>query len=142
MIGLQVMPCLLKFQIGKNREHCMQSILFVFAIKFIYSEKATKFCKIFTLLLSYVAPAKNKVEISQNFVAFSECMNFDPFSHFGSLLLLFRWNLTPPPPSFRRLLWTDHFMNEKVKIELTLSALANKVSIVSIDSIISETWCM
>ena len=45
-------------------------------IKFIYSEKATKFCKIFTLLLSYVVPVKSKVNISQNFVAFSECMNF------------------------------------------------------------------
>ena len=44
-------------------------------IKFIYSEKATKFCEIFTLLLSYV-PVKSKVKISQNFVAFSEYMNF------------------------------------------------------------------
>ena len=31
-------------------------------IKFIYSEKATIFCKIFTLLLSYVVPVKNKVK--------------------------------------------------------------------------------
>ena len=45
-------------------------------IKFIYSEKATKFCEISTLLLSYVVPVKSKVEISQNFVAFSEYMNF------------------------------------------------------------------
>ena len=46
-------------------------------IKFIYSEKgekATKFCEIFTLLLSYVV--RVKVKISQNFVAFSEYMNF------------------------------------------------------------------
>ena len=42
----------------------------------MYSEKATKFCKIFTLLLSYVVPVKSKVKISQNVVAFSECMNF------------------------------------------------------------------
>ena len=42
-------------------------------VKFIYSEKATKFCEIFTLLLSVV---KSKVKISQNFVAFSEYMNF------------------------------------------------------------------
>ena len=42
-------------------------------IKFIYSDKATKFCEISTLLLFYV---KSKVEISQNFAAFSECMNF------------------------------------------------------------------
>ena len=43
---------------------------------FIYSEKATKFCEIFTLLLSYVVPVKSKVKISQNFVAISEYMNF------------------------------------------------------------------
>ena len=41
-------------------------------LKFIYSEKATKFCEIFTLLLSYVVPAKSRVKISQNFVTFSE----------------------------------------------------------------------
>ena len=34
------------------------------------------FCEISTLLLSYVVPVKSKVEISQNFVAFSEYMNF------------------------------------------------------------------
>ena len=45
-------------------------------VKFIYSEKATKFCEISTLLLSYVVLVKSKVEISQNFVAFSEYMNF------------------------------------------------------------------
>ena len=47
-----------------------------FLVKLIYSEKTTKFCKISTLLLSYVVPVKSKVEISQNFVAFSEYMNF------------------------------------------------------------------
>ena len=45
-------------------------------VKFIYSEKATKFCEI-TLLLSYVVPVKSKVKISHNFVAFWECMNFN-----------------------------------------------------------------
>ena len=45
-------------------------------LKFIYSDKATKFCEISTLLLSYVVPVKSKVGISQNFVAFSEYMNF------------------------------------------------------------------
>ena len=46
-------------------------------IKFIYSEEATKFCKIST----YFAKIKDKikVEISQNFVAFLECMNFTIF---------------------------------------------------------------
>ena len=45
-------------------------------IKFIYFEKATKFCEISILLLSYLVPVKTKVEISQNFVAFSEYINF------------------------------------------------------------------
>ena len=45
--------------------------------KFIYSEKARKFCEIFTLLLSYVVPVKSKVKVSQNFVAFSEYKNFN-----------------------------------------------------------------
>ena len=45
-------------------------------VKFIYSEKATKFCEIFTLFLSYVVPVKSKVKISQKYVAISEYMNF------------------------------------------------------------------
>ena len=45
-------------------------------VKFIYSEKATKFCEIFLLLLTTVHTVKSKGKISQNFVAFSECMNF------------------------------------------------------------------
>ena len=49
-------------------------------VKFIYSEKATKFCEIFTLLLTTVQTVKSKVKILQNFVAFSEYMNFNqPF---------------------------------------------------------------
>ena len=43
-----------------------------FIIKLVYSEKATKFCEISTSLLSTVLTDKSKVEISQNFVAFSE----------------------------------------------------------------------
>ena len=53
------------------------SIWYMLLVKFIYSEKATKFCKIPTLLLSYVVPVKSKVEISQNCMAFSEYMNFN-----------------------------------------------------------------
>ena len=45
-------------------------------LKFIYSEKATKFCEIFPLLLSAVHTVKSKGKISQNFVTFSEYMNF------------------------------------------------------------------
>ena len=61
--------CEVTFEICKYLS--MTSIL-----KFIYSEKATKLCKIFTLLLSYVVPVKSKMKILQNFVAFSEYMNF------------------------------------------------------------------
>ena len=46
-------------------------------VKFIYSEKATKFCKIFPLLLTTVHTVKSKGKILQNFVAFSEYMNFN-----------------------------------------------------------------
>ena len=46
-------------------------------LKFIYPEKATKFCEISTVDLSYVVMVKSTVEISQNFVAFSEYMNFN-----------------------------------------------------------------
>ena len=45
-------------------------------MKLIYSEKATKFREISTLLLTTVHTVKSKVEILQNFVAFSEYMNF------------------------------------------------------------------
>ena len=45
-------------------------------LKFIYSEKATKFCKILTLLLTVCTVVKSKVKISQNFVAFLEYTNF------------------------------------------------------------------
>ena len=45
-------------------------------LKFIYSEKATKFCEILTLLLTVCTVVKSKVKISQNSVAFSEYMNF------------------------------------------------------------------
>ena len=46
-------------------------------LKFICYKKATKFCEIFTLLLSYVEPVKSKMNILQNFVAFSKYMNFN-----------------------------------------------------------------
>ena len=42
----------------------------------MYSEKATKFCEIFPLLWTKVHTVKSKGKISQNFVAFSEYMNF------------------------------------------------------------------
>ena len=47
-------------------------------VKFKYSEKATKFCEIFTLLLTIIHTVKSKAKISQNVVAFSEylCLHF------------------------------------------------------------------
>ena len=57
------------------------SLHFLF-LKFIYSEKATNFCKISTLLLSVCTQDKSKVEISQNFVAFSEYTNFTEIKNF------------------------------------------------------------
>ena len=52
------------------------NLLLFFSLKFIYSEKATKFCKISTLHLSVCTLDKSKVEISQNVMAFSEYTNF------------------------------------------------------------------
>ena len=46
-------------------------------IKFIYFEKATKFCEISTVDLTITTQDKSKLEISQNFVAFSKYMNFN-----------------------------------------------------------------
>ena len=46
-------------------------------VKFIYSEKATKFCKISTVDLSYVVPVKsNYVGEFSKLVVFSEYMTF------------------------------------------------------------------
>ena len=54
-----------------------QSKMSDFKVKFIYSEKAEEFCEISTLLLTGTTWDKSKVEISQNFVAFSEYTNFN-----------------------------------------------------------------
>ena len=57
-------------------------------LKFIYSEKPTKFYEISTVDLSYVVLVKSTVEISQNSVAFSEYMNFTGQQSASKLLLL------------------------------------------------------
>ena len=41
-----------------NKEPICKELLQWNVLKFIYSEKATKLCEIFTLLLSYVVPVK------------------------------------------------------------------------------------
>ena len=66
-----------KFTTSKNPPGLRRNACWLNGIKFIYSEKAKKFCKIFTLLLTVCTVVKSKVKISQNFVAFSEYMNFN-----------------------------------------------------------------
>ena len=58
-------------------------------VKFIYSEKATNFCEISTVDLSNVVTVKSKIEISQNFVAFSEYMNFNLKSRWPVILYIY-----------------------------------------------------
>ena len=59
----------------------------ILCIKLIYSEKTTKFGEIFPLLMTECTVGKTKEKISQNFVAFSEYMNFTYYivSIFGVL---------------------------------------------------------
>ena len=64
------------YYVSTKGEGAGQEIVPFAYLKFIYSEKATKFCKIFPLLLTTVHTVKSKGKISQNFVAFSEYMNF------------------------------------------------------------------
>ena len=75
-----------KYRNSKSDNSLLQLVLFlsyekVVILKFMYSEKAIKFCEIFIILLSQVEPVKSKVKISQNFVAFSEYMNFKSHSY-------------------------------------------------------------
>ena len=60
-------------------------------VKFIYSEKARKFCEISTLLLTVCTAVKSKVEILKNFVAFSEYMNFTKFMIDCKKEAIFSW---------------------------------------------------
>ena len=63
--------------LAQQYESCPHVPLFLWLMsKFKYSEKATKFCEILTLVLFYAVPVKSKVKISQNFVASSEYVNF------------------------------------------------------------------
>ena len=55
---------------NKNQNFCLSN-----EEEFIYSEKATNFCEISTVDLSYGVTVKSTVEILQNFVGFSEYMN-------------------------------------------------------------------
>ena len=50
----------------------------------MYSEKPTKFCEIFPLLLTVWTVVQSKGKISQKFVAFSEYKNFKDKKAFQS----------------------------------------------------------
>ena len=53
------------------------SKIFGFKLEFIYSENATTICEISTVDLTVTTQDKSMVEILQNFVTFSEYMNFN-----------------------------------------------------------------
>ena len=67
-----------------------QFVAKITSIKFIYFEKATNFFEISTLLLTGTTYDKSKVKISQNFVAFSEYMNFSYLLGHNEDLFLFQ----------------------------------------------------
>ena len=74
---------------------------FLLLLKFIYSEKAAKFCEIFPLILTACTVVKIKGKILQNFVAFSEYMNFkcnrkDTKNNFSKIFGNQILNFTPP----------------------------------------------
>ena len=52
----------------------MSCLAILLILKLTYSEKATNFCEISTVDLSYVITVKSMGDIFQNFVAFSEHM--------------------------------------------------------------------
>ena len=60
--------------------------MFHYLLKFIYSKKATKFCEIIPLLLTVCTVVKIKGKISQNFVAFSDYMNFNIWKLFSYIV--------------------------------------------------------
>ena len=80
-VGVCLLICLLAKQkylvLRKDQTSITKYISPLFRLKFMYSEKATKFCEIFSLLLTVCTVVKSKGKISQNFVAFSEYMNFN-----------------------------------------------------------------
>ena len=81
---------------GKCFDASVEWVIFFLVIyvvvKFIYSEKSANFCKISTVDLSYVVTVKSTVEISQNFVAFLEYMNFTTSFEFQNYYLLHLFN--------------------------------------------------
>ena len=71
-------------------------------LKFIYSEKAKKICKIFPLLLSVCTVDKSKGKISQNFVTFSEYTNFNTLFITKQVVYLHDKNILRRPQNFAK----------------------------------------
>jgi len=95
----------------------MKSLEFAFEInwplKFMHIFwEATKICEISILLLSYVVPIKSKVEILQNFVAFSKYMNFIALSK-GQLISECTFAVFKFPKTQRKIWWISALKSKK-----------------------------
>ena len=76
-LQLQLILCLFQTRGNLNNVKARSiKIKFSTLVKFIYSEKATNFCEISTVDLSYIVTVKSTVDILQNFMAFSEYVHF------------------------------------------------------------------
>ena len=78
----------------QQSQHSSTFMWLIEQLKVIYSEKATKCCEISTNYLSDVLPVKQLVEILQNFVAFSEHMNFNMYKFAISVTVAFHHEST------------------------------------------------
>ena len=109
-------------------------------VKFIYSEKATKFCEIFPMLLTVCNVVKRQGKISQSFEAFSEYMNFmvrhQQSAYLRQVLTCFVFFFLSFLSSARNKFW--HFFYyyitglrrlDKIKLGLRFHSLTNHVLI-------------
>ena len=100
-------------------------------LQFIYSEKATKFCEILTLLLTVCTVVKSKVKISQNFVAFLKKKQ----KNFVKTIHRFRiqdwWLACDKPVLWFFFRFTQHMSSFKDKICLNNVFFCNKRRVLS-----------
>ena len=87
-------------------------------VKFIYSETATKFCEIFPLFLNTVHTVKSKGKILQNFVAFSEYMNFTTMDKLSKDVFVAHLSIGRKCFDFQtKTFWTWIMQNSEVKTD-------------------------
>ena len=84
----------------------------IYMIKFIYSEKTTIFCETSIVDLSYVIMVNSAMGILQNFVAFSEYMNF-------SMVLQHLWDIYKNVHNCFGLFVTHYFMNSSFWLKIS-----------------------